>query len=65
MNKNDSLLCSYLQVYDNDDLPDGAWQAMIEDGVDAFNEDYGTVYDRNEGFLIYCRKHALDSPEKP
>ena len=35
-------LFGFLQAFDDDDLPDGAWQAKIEDGVVAWNEDKGT-----------------------
>lgn len=31
--------------YDNDSLPDGAWQAMLEIAVEQFNESNDTNYD--------------------
>lgn len=31
----------------------GAWQAVIMEGVEAFNEEEGTKFDPHEGFMIY------------
>ena len=49
-------LYSFLQAHDDDDASDGAWQAMIEDGVVFWNEDKGTTLDPFETFLEYCEE---------
>lgn len=46
-------LIGFLEAYDHDDLPDGAWQAMIEDGVKDFNEWQGASVDPFDGFMAY------------
>lgn len=46
-------LIDFLEAYDHDDLPDGAWQAMIEDGVKAYNEEFGARIDPFDGFMAY------------
>lgn len=46
-------LYAFLQAFDNDDLPDGAWQAMIEDGVRAWNNDKSAKRDPFDTFLQY------------
>ena len=38
-----------------DDLPDGAWQAMLEAVVVEFNEDENTDFDPHTMFLEYVR----------
>jgi len=35
----------YMESWDDGNLPDGAWWAMLEDGVKCFNEEHGTKYD--------------------
>lgn len=46
-------LFAFLQAFDDDSLPDGAWQAMIEDGVTAWNEAEKANLDPFENFLEY------------
>lgn len=46
-------LFAFLQAFDNDDAPDGAWQAQIEDGVTFWNEDKKTNLDPFDTFLDY------------
>ena len=46
-------LFDFLEAYDHDDLPDGAWQAMIEDGVKDFNDAFEANVDPFDGFMAY------------
>lgn len=46
-------LFDYLEAYDHDELADGAWQAVIEDGVKAYNQRFGTNVDPFDGFMAY------------
>lgn len=46
-------LIGFLEAYDHDDLADGAWQAMIEDGVKDYNEWQGASVDPFDGFMAY------------
>lgn len=47
-------LFSYMESFDDDDAPDGAWQAMLMQAVTDYNETYEANYDPNEMFLAYC-----------
>lgn len=47
------LLISTLAAYDNSDLSDGAWQAMLEDGAKAFSEAYGISIEPFDAFMEY------------
>ncbi len=49
-------LFAFLQAFDNDDAPDGAWQAQIEDGVTFWNEDKKTSLDPFDTFLNYVEE---------
>ncbi len=53
------LLIGTLSAYDNDDLSDGAWQAMLEDGAKAFTQAYGIRIDPFDGFMEYV-EHSGD-----
>jgi len=46
-------LFDFLEAYDHPDLADGAWQAVIEDGVKAYNAAFGHHVDPFEGFMAY------------
>ncbi|MFA7667328.1 MAG: hypothetical protein WCY32_14560 [Burkholderiaceae bacterium] len=48
-------LFDFLETFDHDDLSNGAWQAVIEDGVKAYNKEFGTNVDPFEGFMAYVR----------
>ncbi len=47
------MLVGFLVAYDNDDLSDGAWQAVLEDGAKAFSQAYGIRIDPFDGFMEY------------
>lgn len=49
----DSLI-KYIETFDDDDLPDGAWQCMIEDSVEMYNEANNTKYNPTDVFIYYC-----------
>ncbi len=49
-------LFGYLSAHDDDDAPDGAWWAMLEDGVALYNEQYHTNHDPHETVAAYLRK---------
>ena len=54
MNKEQKeALADYLDAFNNDNLSDGAWQGVLMEGVEQFNEDMGLNIDPHEGFLIY------------
>lgn len=48
-------LFSYMSVVEESypDAPDGAWQQMLEDAVDSFNNENKTNYDSFDMFLEY------------
>lgn len=52
----------FMQVHDDDEAPDGAWQAMLEDAVQFYNEEHGTDYDSLEAFLAYLKWSKTCSP---
>jgi len=43
----------FLEAWDDDTLPDGAWQALLEEGVDAYNQEHDANIDSYEGFMAY------------
>jgi len=49
-------LFGFLSAFDDDSAPDGAWQAMIEDGVIAWNEDNKTNLDPFDTFHAYVEE---------
>lgn len=46
-------LYGYLSAHDDDDAPDGAWWAMLEDGVRSYNEQHHTNHDPHETVHAY------------
>lgn len=54
----DTLIAT-LSAYDNSDLPDGAWQAMLEDGAKAFTKAYGISIEPFDAFMEYV-EHSGD-----
>lgn len=46
-------LMEMMWAADDDDLPDGAWQAVIEDAVTMYNQMRGTEFDPFEAWLYY------------
>ena len=46
-------LIGFMSAYDNDDLPDGAWQAMLEDGAKAFSKEFEIHIDPYDAFMEY------------
>lgn len=41
-----------------DDLPDGAWQAVGEEGVKHYNEQYGTKLDPFDAWLYWAESQS-------
>lgn len=61
MNKKDreqlkKRLFEFMESFDDDELPDGAWQGMLMNAVDHFNESEGTKYDPHEMWLQYTQR---------
>jgi hypothetical protein len=40
-----NTLFPYIDAWNNPDAPDGAWQAMMESGVESYNQEHNTDYD--------------------
>lgn len=53
-------LVAFVSAWDMDDLPDGAWQCMIEEGVQAWADEYGVSIDPNDGFHEYLKGRDSD-----
>ena len=49
-------LYAFLTGFDDDSLSFGAWQAMIQEGVKAWNEQNGCELDEHDTMLAYYRK---------
>ena len=45
----------FVDAMNDDDLPDGAWWAMLEEGVRNYNSEYGTNYDPHEAVHRYLQ----------
>lgn len=59
MNLPEELL-EQMWASDNDDLPDGAWQAVIEDAVIVYNKQHKTKFDPFEAWLTYIQSPFRD-----
>lgn len=57
-NHRDSLL-GFMSAYDNSNLSDGAWQAMLEDGAKAFSKEFGISIEPFDAFMEYV-EHSGD-----
>jgi hypothetical protein len=58
-------LFEYMELFDDDDAPDGAWQAILEDAVETFNEANGTNYDPNDAFHDYIENSGNYTTGRP
>jgi hypothetical protein len=52
----DDHLFGYLSIHDDDDAPDGAWWAKLEDGVRFYNTEHDTNHDPHETVLAYVQQ---------
>lgn len=51
-------LYGWMSVSDDDDAPDGAWWAMLEESVEHYNQEHGTNFDPFESVHAYVRKRG-------
>ena len=54
----------FIDAHNDDDAPDGAWWAILEDSVTFWNKDHGTSYDENDTVHSYLRRKELESAAK-
>lgn len=45
---------AYMDSLNNHELPDGAWQAQLEEAVVSYNDAMGTNFDPYDTFIDYC-----------
>ena len=48
----------FMSIWDDPDLPNGAWQQCIEDAVSNYNAHYKTNFDPFDSFMEYI--HSKD-----
>ena len=48
----------FIDAHNDDDLPDGAWFAVLEDAVTYWNKKHGTNFDENEAVHAYLERKA-------
>lgn len=46
---------AYMSAHDDDDMPDGAWQAMLEDAAKEWARKNGEEVDGHDAFMEYLR----------
>jgi len=46
-------LVDFMAAFDHDDISDGAWQAMLEDGGAAYAQEMGVDIDPHRAFMEY------------
>lgn len=51
-------LADFMAAFDDPDLADGAWQAMLEDGGRAYAEEFGVDIDGFDAFHEYLAAKA-------
>jgi len=47
---------AYMSAMDNDDLPDGAWQACLEDAAKEWGNMNGVEVDTHDAFIGYIEE---------
>ena len=52
---------AFLEAFDDDSLSDGAWMAMLQEGVRAWNEQNGTDLDEHDTWLEYVQHKSTCS----
>ena len=55
MRKKKKALFLFMEFYDDSSASDGAWQAMLKDSVEFFNEENGTDYDPFDSWQEYIQ----------
>lgn len=55
-----TALFDFLDGWYDDELPDGAWWAMLEEGVVAYNKETGQDIDPNDGVHAYLQARGDD-----
>lgn len=48
-------LVAFVSAWDMNELPDGAWQSTIEEGVQAWADEYGVAIVPLDGFHEYIK----------
>ncbi len=56
-------LFEWMEDFDNDELADGAWEEVLKESVDTFNEQNRTKYDPLDSFHEYLRYKKRKSIE--
>ncbi|OED40244.1 hypothetical protein ACH42_17170 [Endozoicomonas sp. (ex Bugula neritina AB1)] len=59
------LVFAFMEAFDDDDAPDGAWWAMLEEGVRAYNELNNTRYDEHNTVHAYLKYQSTLPPADP
>jgi hypothetical protein len=57
-------LCGFLDGWQEasgaEDMPDGAWQCVMMEGVEAYNTENNTKFDPHEGWLYWIQHREDD-----
>lgn len=51
-------LKAFLDAHNDPNASQGAWQAMLEDAVNMYNEQHGTNYDSFDTFMDYVQQRG-------
>lgn len=46
----------FIDAHNDDDAPDGAWWAILEDAVSYWNKEHGTNFDENDTVHAYLER---------
>ena len=46
-------LVDFMAAFDDDSLADGAWQAMLEEGGEAYSQEFNVAIDGHDAFMEY------------
>ncbi|MBG89578.1 MAG: hypothetical protein CMO80_22145 [Verrucomicrobiales bacterium] len=52
---------NFMDAHNHDDAPDGAWQGILENAVDIFNESEGTDFDSYDMFIMWVESRGTDA----
>lgn len=51
-------MLAYMAAHDDDDTPDGAWQAILEDAAEEWGRNNGVDVDGFDAFMDYAKEYG-------
>lgn len=58
-----NVLIGFLEGYDHEHLPDGAWFQALSDGAESFKKKFKTRLDAHDLVMIYLQANSVKTKE--